>query len=228
MWRVRLLTTLLGTIGAATAFAAGPVPVDPVLPFVKTVEVQAGLPPFEVRVLPAPSADAGSGPHPVAHVEIYRGGEQKPLQTLEVTGHGTPFYLQFSRFEDANFDGYADLLIGNDGGAKWSGYQVFLYDPVSGTFVENALSRELSEHLGGQELEFHPIDREIEVSHLVFGCPSAAVTETFAIEQSHLRQVQRQDLVRERDGCYRVTRRVLDGGLQEIDRRRAPERDGDD
>jgi hypothetical protein len=232
MPRVKLMIVLFGMIGSGAVFAAGPpgtVPVDTVPPFVKTVEVHPGLP-FEVRVLPTPvqSGEVGNGPHRIARVEVYRRGRSKPLQTLEVTGYSTPFYLQFSRFEDANFDGYADLLIGNDGGAKWSGYQVFLYDPASGTFVENALSRELSEHLGGQELEFHRLDGEIEVSHLVFGCQSAPVTETFEVKDSHLRQVQRQDLVREKDGCYRVTRRALDGGLREIYRQRVPERDGGD
>lgn len=234
MLRVNAVIALLGMIGPGAAFAAGPpgpVPTDRVSTVVKTVEVHPGLPPFEVRVIPLPppaGRDPQNLPHPIARVEVYRRGGSKPLQTLAVTGYGTPFHLQFSRFEDADFDGYTDLLLGNDGGAKWVGYQVFLYDPASGSFVENALSRELSARLGGQDLEFHRIDREIEVTHLVFGCQSAPVTETFALQGSHLRKIGQQDLVREKDGCYMVTRRILGGGLKEISRQRAPGHDQDD
>lgn len=204
-------------------------PVEEVKPFVRIVEVHPGLPPFEVRVFPleppAGSPSLWTEPHPVGRVEVYRKGRPEPLQTFQVSGYATPFYLQFSRFEDANFDGYADLLIGNDGGAKWGGYEVYLYDPVSGSFVQNGLSREMSEQLRGNGLLFHRDAGEIELGLLVAGCQeNVPVTQTYVIDGGHLRRIRQEDLVRGEDGCYRVTREVLPGGAtKEVSRVRAPE-----
>lgn len=219
----------IALFGLAAAAAFGQ-PVEKVKPFVRIVEVHPGLPPFEVRVSPVePPAGSPSlwiEPHPVGRVEIYRQGRSEPLQTFQVSGYGTPFYLQFSRFEDANFDGYADLLIGNDGGAKWGGYDIYLYDPVSGSFVQSELSREMSEHLRGNEILFHRTG-EIEVDRLVFGCQEKdPVTETYVLKGDHLRRIRQEDLIRGEDGCYKVTRRVLPGGaMREVSRKRAPDHD---
>jgi hypothetical protein len=230
MRRILISITLFGLAAAA---APGQ-PVEKVKPFVRIVEIHPGLPPFEVRVSPLePPAGSPSlwiEPHPVGRVEIYRKGRSEPLQTFQVSGYGTPFYLQFSRFEDANFDGYADLLIGNDGGAKWGGYDIYLYDPVSGSFVQSELSREMSEHLRGNGLLFHRGTGEIEVDRLVFGCQeNDPVTETFVLARDHLRRIGQEDLVRGKEGCYRVTRQVLPGGaMAEISRVRAPEYDDEE
>jgi len=84
---------------------------------------------------------------------------------------------------------YADLLLGNDGGAKWGSYEIHFYDPASGTFVENGLSREMSRRLAGNNLVFHPATARIELDHLVFGNQDSPAVETFVLEGSHLRQV---------------------------------------
>jgi hypothetical protein len=228
MSRVNVVVVLFGLIGLGLARD------EPVPPFVKTVRVHAGLPPFEVRVLPGPPSQAAWNlppgeqtlPHPIGRVEITRRGEAKPFQTIEVTGLGSPYNLTFTRFDDANFDGYTDLLLGHDGGAKWGGYAIYFYDPASGTFVETALSREMSEQLEGNEMTFQPATRTIEVDRLIYGCQAAGpVTETFAIRGGHLRRTGQTDLVQAKEGCYEVTRQLRAGGLKEISRRRAPEHD---
>jgi hypothetical protein len=198
---------------------------DRAAPFLKTVELHPGLPPLEVRVLPAaPSEDPKA---PLGRVEISRQGETRPFQTITVTGEGYPIHLTFSEFQDANFDGYTDLLLGNRGGAKWTGYAIYFYDPRSGTFVQNGLSREMSRILTANDLRFHPATGEIEVDRLVAGCQEQPVTITYVIQGSHLRQSGQEDLVPEKDGCYKVTRRVLPGGaMREVSRQRAPDQDG--
>jgi len=173
-------------IAAAAAFE--PPPVERIPPFVKTVELHSGLPPLEIRVTPAAASEAPAAP--LGRVEISRQGEPRPFQTITVTGEGYPVRLTFSRFEDANFDGYTDLLLGNAGGAKWTGYEVHFYDPGSGTFVQNGLSREMSEHLRGNGLRFHRATRKIEVDYLVFGGQKQPVAETYVIEGDHLRRTE--------------------------------------
>jgi hypothetical protein len=98
----------------------------------------------------------------------------------------------------------------------------------SGTFVENDLSREMSRRLRGNNLAFDPATARIEVDYLVYGCQDASVVETFVLQGSHLRLVEQQDRVRAKEeGCYLVTRRIQEGGLTEVSRRRAPELDRD-
>jgi hypothetical protein len=227
--RARVVIVLIGLIGMGLA------PDEPVAPLVETVQVHAGMPVFEVRILPGPPsqaawnlpAEAQIRPHPIGRVEITRRGEAKPFQTITVTGLGSPYNLQSTRFDDANFDGYADLLLGNEGGAKWGGYAIYFYDPASGSFVETALSREMSEQLEGNEMTFQPATRTIEVGRLIDGCQDAGpVIETFAFQGGHLRRTGQTDLVQAKEGCYEVTRLFFAGGVKEVGRRRAPERDG--
>jgi hypothetical protein len=230
MRRILIPIVLLGiaaTLGAAAAPGQQP-PEERIPPFVKTVELHPGLPPLEIRVIPAaPSEDPKA---PLGRVEIYRQGEPGPFQTITVTGEGYPIRLTFSEFEDANFDGYTDLLLCNTGGAKWGGYAIYFYDPGSGTFRQNGLSREMSERLQGNGLEFDRAAGEIRVAHLIFGCPEKfPVTETFVIQGGHLRRTGQEDLVRGEDGCYKVTRQILpNGAMEEISRERAPEHDGEE
>ena len=227
MSRVNVGIVLFGLLGMGLARD------EPVAPFVKTVRVHASLPPFEVQIVPGPPSQSAWNlpageqvrPHPIGRVEISRQGEAKPFQTITVTGLGSPSHLTFTRFDDASFDGYADLLLGHDGGAKWGGYEIYFYDPASGTFVENALSREMSEQLQGNDLRFRRASRTIELDHLVFGCQGEAMTETFALQNGHLRKTGQIDLVQTTEGCYEVTRLLRAGGMKEVGRRRAPERD---
>ncbi len=215
------MSIVLFEIAALGAAAGQPTPI------VKTVEVHPGLPPLEVRIVPAATDEKAGPPHPIGRVEISRQGEARPFQTIEVSGYDGPRNLPSSRFEDANFDGYADLLLGNDGGAKWGGYEMYFYDPESGTFIQNGLSREMSERLRGNELKFDRVTQEIRVFHLVFGCPEKVpVVETYGVEGDHLRRTGQEDLERAPEGCYRVTRRALPGGaLREVSRQRAPDQD---
>jgi hypothetical protein len=215
---MRRIWTLIALFGMIATLAAA----DETSPVLKTFEVHAGLPPLEVRIVPTSTDREAGFLHTIGRVEISRRGEPKPFQTIAVTGEGGPHSLLSSRFEDANFDGYTDLLLGNDGGAKWGGYAVYFYDPRSGTFVQNGLSREMSERLRGNELLFHRGTGEIEVNRLVAGCQeNDPVSEAFVIAGAHLRQTGQADLVPGKEGCYRVIRRVLpSGALKEISRRR--------
>jgi hypothetical protein len=196
---------------------------------VRLLQVHPGLQPLEIRILPGPpSEDTGRETHRIGQVEIVRRGESKPFQTLVITGNGIPRQLaSFSRFEDVNFDGYADLLLGHDGGAKWVGYQIYFYDPASGSFVQNELSREMSERLAGQTLELHRTAGEIELTHLPFGCQNGFVaSETFVLQGSRLRKIEERDHLRTKEGCYAVKRRLRDGGgMEEVARERVPDLD---
>jgi hypothetical protein len=187
MCRARIVIVIVGLAAIFEAGAAAGQDQQRIAPFVKPVQVHPGLPPLAVRVVPGPPSETDGTAHQIGRIEISRGGEPKPFQTLTVTGSASR-YLTFSRFEDANFDGYADLLLGNDGGAKWGGYEIHFYDPASGQFIENDLSREMSRRLRGNNLVFHPDTARIELDYLESGS-QGPVVETFVLEGSHLRRV---------------------------------------
>ena len=118
-------------------------------------------------------------------------------------------------------------MLGNDGGAKWSGYAIYFYDTANDVFVETALGREMSRQLEGNEMTFRPDTGTIEVYRLIEGCQAAGpVAKQFILEEGHLRKMGQTDLVRTTEGCYEATRLFFAGGVKEVGRRGAPERDG--
>jgi hypothetical protein len=163
-------------------------------PSAQVLEVHPGLPPLEFRILPGPPSqnawniprDQAKDPHWIGHVKITRKGEKKPFQTIRVLGYGSPMDLDRSRFADVNFDGYTDLLLGHDGGAIWEGYEIYFYDPASGSFIQNALSREMSEKLAGHNLDFHPEKKEIVVTHFL---GSSSYSQTFVLRDGTLEEL---------------------------------------
>ena len=48
--------------------------------------------------------------------------------------------------EDINFDGYLDFSVLTEFAARWGSRSYWVYDPASGLFVQNELTRELSEN----------------------------------------------------------------------------------
>ena len=81
---------MLIPLAAAAAFE--PPPVERIPPFVKTVELPSGLPPLEIRVVPAePSEDPSA---PLGRVEILRegvsGGDGEAIVAAASTAHRVP------------------------------------------------------------------------------------------------------------------------------------------
>jgi len=204
------------------------------LPATVRVQVAKALPPLTIRLLPPTGGAATAGaaePHEIGRLEIARPGEPAVLQTIVVRGTGNAESLaRFSRMEDANFDGYADLLVAHDGGdggnvgAKGIGYEFYLFDPPSGTFVQDELAQEMSAQLHG-DLEIQRITGGITLRHRTQGCSTGFVwLERFLVEGGHLVKVEEQELSPTPEGCYAVQRRRgPGGGLVEIARYLAAE-----
>src|SRR5262249_39568015 len=147
--------------------------------------------------------------------------EPTPFQTIAVRGSGGIERLaRFTRLEDANFDGYADLLVADDGGADWVGYEFYFFDPASGSFYQDDLARAMPARLRGPELRVRRITGGIALRQWVVGCRSGFVwLERFIVEGGHLVKVEEQEHLQTPEGCYAVQRRRgPGGGLVEISR----------
>jgi hypothetical protein len=65
--------------------------------------------------------------------------------TARVIDYHDESFVSGLKTTDLDFDGLPDILAVRDFGAKWAKYCVWLYDPGSGTFVEDALSRQMED-----------------------------------------------------------------------------------
>ena len=104
-----------------------------------------------------------------AKFSIFKKGQTKPFQTFTTP---TAFMAEEAKlpntklmdayqsvvfFEDYNFDGIADLSIrdGNNGGYGGPSYQIYLFSPKAGKFVNNSAFTELNQgvYLGAMEVD---------------------------------------------------------------------------
>ncbi len=129
------------------------------------LSVGPGGPAFRITVRPLWQRNAGgvilgddghAGDIEVAHCQ-----DGKPLQVLRVTAEQAINFGATFHAEDINFDGYLDFSVLTEFAAKWGSRSYWVYDPASGLFAENELTRELSENcLGpgwhGGCLKHHP------------------------------------------------------------------------
>ena len=144
------------------------------------VKIGKSLPEFTFSFIFA--SDANESPIGISRIEIRRGKEKRILQTImgkEIADSDDQFDNYRFGTEDMNFDGYLDLLleVGNEGSGG-AMYEVWLYDPKSGTFKAN------------QELEelFNPVpDPETKtITSYSWGGVSETSEETFRFENNEL------------------------------------------
>ncbi|HKQ76429.1 MAG TPA: hypothetical protein VJ810_22230 [Blastocatellia bacterium] len=145
------------------------------------IEINPRLPPYRFRLIPDPSAlancddpsSAGRCPeeHPrVGRIEISTNGSPTILQTIEVASDAwASMFTQHFQAKDINFDGYLDIATLDGYGAKWSGFNYWLFDKRSGRFIANLLTSELRK-LTFNEMTLYPETKEIHTTHLPSVC----------------------------------------------------------
>lgn len=116
--------------------------------------------------------------------------KNQTLQTLalRVTETRPEVTLCDVRVEDVNFDGYLDIAVVTDFGAKWAGFKYWLYDPKTGRYVSNHLTRQLSKLWAGEILFDRPT-RTVSVRNYVF---DGVVHEVFKVNHNHLILLQQE------------------------------------
>src|SRR5580693_6180308 len=81
--------------------------------------------------------------------EVARCQDGKQLQVLPIAADQPISFGATFHAEDINFDGYLDFSVLTEFSAKSGSRSYWVYDPASGLFVENDLTRELSENCLG-------------------------------------------------------------------------------
>ena len=181
------------------------------LPLSFKLSVGQGGPAFRITVRPLWQQNAGgvilgddghAGDIEVAHCQ-----DGKPLQVLGVTADQPINFGGTFHAEDINFDGYLDFSVLTEFGAKWGSRSYWVYDPASGLFAENELTRELSENCLGpgwhggcwkaSSIDFDQLKREISANYIprFAACPPNDYRgDRYRVEDNRLVLVHQEEL----------------------------------
>ena len=84
---------------------------------------------------------------------------------------------------DVNFDGYLDFSVLAEFGGTFGAQSWWIYDPASGRFVQNELTRQLRK-LGNNGYHLDPKKHEISIEGLLAVCP--ALVDRYRLEGDRL------------------------------------------
>lgn len=106
------------------------------------ISIHPGIAPLTFHVVSASTTASTAG-----FVEVYRSPDSgNPTQTihLDLGMRLVDMLPTFFNVQDVNFDGFSDIGVPVDGGAKWSAYQYWTYDSSKEEFVTSTISSDLN------------------------------------------------------------------------------------
>src|SRR5580658_2980383 len=161
-------------------------------------------------------------------IEVVRCQDGEPLQVLPITSDQPINFGATFHADDINFDGYLDFSVLTEFSAKSGSRSYWVYDPASGLFVENDLTRELSENCLGaawhrgcwkaSHIDFDQIKREVRTDYILpFGpCPQTGLFgDHYSVEDNRLILIHKEEIAA--DHCQ-VTYSDLIGGAMRVTR----------
>ncbi len=152
--------------------AAGPDPKDDLHPVSFQLSVKQSGPAFRITV----RSYGVDGDQPIhgGDIEVARCQDGKRLQSLPILSDQPLNFGASFHAEDINFDGYLDFSVLTEFAARWGSRSYWVYDPASGLFVENELTRGLG-RLGVSNIDFDRKKHEVSMTGEVCamcGCPN--------------------------------------------------------
>ena len=192
------------------------------------LSVKDGGPAFRitVTVLPIPP-DLRQVVH-AGDIEVARCRDGKRLESLPFMAWQQITFGDTFEAVDINFDGYLDFSVVTDYASKWSSRSYWIYDPSSGRFVQNELTRELGENCLGAEwhggcwkashIDFDQNKREIRTYYILsFAvCPISSTDysgDRYLVKDNRLILIHKEEVTS--DNC-KVTYSDLIGGTMRV------------
>jgi hypothetical protein len=109
----------------------------------------------------------GSGKQ--GRIEVFKEGASSttPIQVISLDpnmrfGDMVPVFFNV---QDVNFDGFADIGVPNEGGAKWASYTYWIFDPKTGTFITTPVSKDLAK-IGFNLISFDEQKKQITTTNM--------------------------------------------------------------
>jgi len=173
------------------------------------------------RLIPDAAVKDNSGannpPHRVGRIEISTEKSPTPIQTIEVsTRAGVSNFRNSFSVIDVNLDGYLDIAVLDEFGAKWGRQNYWLFDKRSGRYVTNSLTKELC-RITHNGIVPHPETKEIEVAHFPALIPRPGkVSERYKIVNGHLVLTRKEEIRSTSKGLRVFTRKRVNGKMKTI------------
>jgi hypothetical protein len=153
------------------------------------VAVKAGGPAFRITIRRTSLDSSESTPVRLGEIEVARCQDGTRLQVLPIMAWQPIDFARSFEAVDIDFDGYLDLSVAAERGAKWGRQLWWVYDPATGRFVQNELTHELGE----LTTNGYQIDRnkhEIVADNLMAGCPS--LVTRYRVEDNRLIKIHEE------------------------------------
>lgn len=120
---------------------------------------------------------------PAGEIEVAQCSDGRRLQLLTIMASQPINFSATFTTSDVDFDGYLDFSVLAEYGGTFGAQSWWLYDPASGRFVQNELTRELRK-LGNNGYHLDPRKHEIIIESLLANCPS--LVDRYHLEGDHL------------------------------------------
>lgn len=147
------------------------------------LQINSTLPPYTFHVFASTDSRVGS-------IEISKasGGEgARQIINLDPNlfrAQDAPLTFTVS---DINFDGFLDVGIIVDGGAKWAMYQYWTFDPKTGQFIISPIAKEFRK-IGFNDIRFDAQHKQIITNN--FEGVLFALKQVYAVVGDHLKLVE--------------------------------------
>jgi hypothetical protein len=161
-------------------------------------------------------------------IEVARCQDGNHLQSLPITASQPLNFARSFHVEDLNFDGYLDFSVLAEFAGRFRSRSYWVYDPGSGLFVENELTRKLGENCLGSEwhgacwkashIDFDQNKREIRTYYILDSavCPISSTDysgDRYRVKDNRLILLHKEEVTS--DNC-KVTYSDLIGGTMRV------------
>jgi hypothetical protein len=149
------------------------------------VRIHPNLPPYVFHVVSFSAS-------PTSSIEIFHSTtDTKPFQTIPLDpnarfGEMSPVFFTV---QDINFDEFSDIGVPQDGGAKWTAYQYWTFDPKTGTFVSSPAAKDMLK-IGYNFISFDKTKKQITTDNL----EGAGSRRLYQFQKGHILPIKGEDL----------------------------------
>ena len=202
--------------------SGGPTGLEPIM---MRVSISPTLPPYQFKLTIQSLAARPGEIHAVGKIEISIPPSGTVVQTIEANSIWDWGLCQFFTAADVNFDGYLVISFVRDGGAKWASREYYIFEPLSGRYISNALTQDLAK-VKENGISFDSQTHEIRAAFMG-PWPCAGGLNIYRIQEGRLNEVQQETVTPSNGQCIRETKRWVNEGwsvtvIKEPELRSAP------
>ncbi|MEP7076842.1 MAG: hypothetical protein ABI878_13630 [Acidobacteriota bacterium] len=183
------------------------------------IRIRKDLPPYKFRIIPDASLHdfpPNGKRHHVGTIEVFTGKPLRLVQTIPVsTRTSADMLTRFFAVSDIDMDGFADIAVTDDWGAKWSRQRFWVYNKDRGRFITTPLTNEIFRFMHNG-IDLHPESREIDVNHMPTIGVGGLTKETYKIRGGRLIFVKLETIRNTAKGPRTFVEKRVNGKLRTV------------